>query len=187
MSPFEFVSVIISVVIGLGLTHLLTGLVGLVQRGRQVRFYWLHLLWLALLFVSQVFLWWSLWTLQEVRSWTFFSFLLFLLLPVTLYVAAALLIPDAHGEPSPDLRAHYYQVHRAVFGTLAAFTVLLVLYNALLEGRFRVDVTMLLLGGLLALELGAAASKSPRFHALVGIAFTALFTSMIALFGIQIR
>ena len=107
MRPFVFVSVIISVVIGLGLTHLLTGLGGLVQRWRRVRFYWLHLLWLATLFISQVFLWWSLWNLQEVRGWTFYSFLLFLLLPVLLYVAAALLIPAVDDDSLLDMRAYF--------------------------------------------------------------------------------
>ena len=187
MSPFEFVSVIISVVIGLGLTHLLTGVVGLVQRMRRVRFYWLHLLWLAVLFISQVFLWWSLWTLQQVEGWTFYSFLLFLLLPVLLYVAAALLIPTADEESLLDLRAYFFQVNRPVFGALASFTALLIAYNSLLAGRLTFDVGLLVLGGLFVLQLGAAISRNERFHALVGILFAVLFLSIIAVFGNQVR
>ncbi len=187
MSPFEFVSVIISVVIGLGLAHLLTGLVGLVQRWRRVRLYWLHLLWLGLLFVSQVYLWWSLWTLHDLRGWSFYSFLLFLLLPVTLYVAGALLIPDAEAEGVVDLRTHYFQVHRAVFGALSVFTVLMVVFKGVVEGGFDPGTATAALTALLALQVAAAVFRNPRFHAVVGIVFAALFLTLIALFGGQVR
>lgn len=54
MDAFGYVSVIISVVIGLGLSHLLTGAVELFKARRRVRFYWVHLLWVALTFVGHI-------------------------------------------------------------------------------------------------------------------------------------
>src|SRR5215204_2361109 len=93
MEAFGYVSVILSVVIGLGLSHLLSGAVELFKARRNVHFYWVHLLWVALTFVGHIFLWWTMWNLRLIRGWNFFSFLLVLLGPVLLYVGAAFLIP----------------------------------------------------------------------------------------------
>src|SRR5689334_16954075 len=98
MDAFSYVSVIISVVIGLGLSHLLTGVAELVKARRTVKFYWVHLLWVALTFIGHIFLWWTMWNLRLIRDWNFFSFLLLLLAPVLLYLAAAFLIPKVEPD-----------------------------------------------------------------------------------------
>ena len=104
MDAFGYVSVIISVVIGLGLSRLLTGVVELFKARRRVRFYWVHLLWVALTFVGHIFLWWTMWNLRLLRNWNFFSFLLILAAPVLLYVAASFMIPKVEPASRIDLR-----------------------------------------------------------------------------------
>jgi len=54
MTPFEYLSVLISIILGLGLTHLLSAVRELIQKRAQVRFYWLALIWAALIFMAQV-------------------------------------------------------------------------------------------------------------------------------------
>jgi len=39
---FEFLMVLVSVVIGLGLTEILTGAASLIRARDEVRFYWIH-------------------------------------------------------------------------------------------------------------------------------------------------
>src|SRR3712207_1485139 len=135
MDAFGYISVIFSVVIGLGLSHLLTGFVELVKARRRVRFYWVHLLWVALTFVGHIFLWWSMWNLRLLRDWDFFSFLLVLLAPVLLYAAASFLIPKLEPDASIDLREYFYENRPAFFGINAAFTALMSAENWLLTGR----------------------------------------------------
>ena len=44
MSVFEYIMVLVSIIIGLGITHILKNIVFLIQH-KDVQFYWVHTLW----------------------------------------------------------------------------------------------------------------------------------------------
>lgn len=187
MSPFDYVAVIISVVIGLGLSHLLTGLVKLVKGRRLVRFYWIHLVWVALSFMGHVFLWWTLWNLRRFQNWDFFTFLLLLLEPVLLFVSVAFLIPEPRPGEEIDLREYFYENRAAFFGVNAVFTLLMIVINGLLlSGRF-LSPPAYVMGVMTALHCGAAVTKNERFHAAVALLFTLLFVAFVFSFGLRLR
>ena len=58
MDIFEYVAVLTSIIIGLGITHLLRGVAGLIQHPDQHRIYWVHLVWVGYLFFTLIFWWW---------------------------------------------------------------------------------------------------------------------------------
>ena len=186
MDAFGYVSVILSVVIGLGLSHLLTGVVDLVKARARVNFYWVHLVWVALAFVGHVFLWWTMWNLRLMRAWDFFSFLLLLMGPVLLFASAGFLVPKVEPDKPIDLRSYFYENRGGFFGASAAFTALMSVENWLLTGRgspapvtatFVIWVVLLLL---------SAFVKNPRYHAAVALLFVALFLAFILLFGLRL-
>ena len=186
MDAFGYVSVILSVVIGLGLSHLLTGVVGLAKARRRVRFYWVHLVWVALAFVGHVFLWWTMWNLRLMKAWDFFSFLLLLMGPVLLFAAAAFLVPKVEPEKSVDLREYFYENRGGFFGTGATFTALMSAENWLLTGRASpAPVTATFIVWVVLLSLSAFV-KSPRYHAAVALLFVALFLAFILMFGLRL-
>lgn len=186
MDAFGYVSVIFSVVIGLGLSHLLNAVVELVKARHRVRFYWVHLLWVALIFIGHIFLWWTMWNLRLVRDWNFFSFLLLLLAPVLLYVAAAFLVPKVEPETPLDLREYFYENHSAFFIVNAAFTGLMGAENWLLTGRpSPPPVTGFLAFWFLLLCISAVV-KNARYHAAISILFALLFLTFIVLFGLRL-
>jgi hypothetical protein len=90
MNVFEFLLVIVSIMLGLGITELLAGLVR-VLRGELVTGK-LHALWMFVVFQLQVQLAWGLWGLRSKVEWQYPEFLLLLLAPVLLYLAAAVII-----------------------------------------------------------------------------------------------
>jgi hypothetical protein len=186
MDAFGYVSVIISVFIGLSLSHLLTGTVGLVKARQRVKFYWVQLLWILLTFVGNIFLWWTMWNLRLVRSWNFFTFLLVLLAPVLLYVAAAFLIPEVEPSATLDLRKYFYQNRSAFFGINAAFTVLMGTENWLLTRRLLPTPVVLIFAIWFVLLCIAAIVRSALYHAVVALLFTALFLFFVVLFGLRL-
>jgi len=95
MTPFAYLSVLISIVLGLGVTELLAGVQRLVHARERVRFHWLSLTWSGLVFVTLVQWWWAAFGFRHRTDWDFCSFLLILLVPVLLYLAAALVLPPA--------------------------------------------------------------------------------------------
>ncbi|HEY0080275.1 MAG TPA: hypothetical protein VGB73_16815 [Pyrinomonadaceae bacterium] len=186
MDAFSYISVIFSVVIGLGLSHLLTGIVELVKARRRVRFYWVHLLWVGLTFVGHIFLWWTMWNLRLLRDWNFFSFLLLLLPPVLLYIAASFLIPKLEPEASIDLREYFYENHSIFFGINAAFTALMSAENWLLTGRPSPPPVMITFALWFALLCLSAVVRNERYHAAVALLFGLLLLLFILMFGLRL-
>ena len=186
MEAFNYVSVIFSVVIGLGLSHLLTGIVELVKARRRVRFYWVHLVWVALTFVGHIFLWWTMWNLRLLRDWNFFSFLLILLAPVLLYAAASFLLPKVEPDSAIDLREYFYENHRPFFGVSAAFTALMGAENWLLTGSHSPLPVTIIFALWFALLCLSAVLKNARYHAAVSLLFGLLFLLFIIMFGLRL-
>jgi cell division protein FtsW (lipid II flippase) len=163
MDAFSYVSVIMSVVIGLGLSHLLTGTAELFKARRRVTFYWVHLVWIALIFVGHIFLWWTMWNLRLIRHWNFFSFLSLLLAPVLLYVAAAFLIPKVAANSSINLREYFYENQVAFFIVNEAFMALMCILLCV-----------------------SAVIKNARYHAVIALLFGLLFLLFVLRFGLRL-
>lgn len=186
MDAFSYVSVIFSVVIGLGLSHILTGVTELVKARRRVRFYWVHALWLALTFLGHIFLWWTMWNLRLLSNWNFFSFLLILAAPVLLYVGASFLLPKIEPDTRIDLREYFDDNRAPFFGVNAAFTALMGAENWLLTGRTSPKpVTAVFLVWFILLCLSAVI-KNRRYHAVIALLFVVLFLLFIIVFGFRL-
>lgn len=169
MTPFEYLAVLISIVLGLGVTELLAGVQRLAHARERVRFHWLPLTWTALIFVVLVQWWWAAFGLRGQAQWNFFSFLLILLVPVLLYLAAALVLPPEQTEGEYDLRGHYFGIHRLLFAVVATATLLET--ARALRAADHQAARLNLAGTLLLVSL--AVVRNPRYHAL-GTALAAL-------------
>lgn len=173
VSVFEYVTVLISIVLGLSLTHLVTGLGELLHPRRRVTVYWVHLVWTAVLLLLHIRFWWFFWSLREVTVWTLPAFVLALLVPVLLYLLSVLALPDSEIDGSSDLRTYYYENRRAFFGT---FTILMALapVAALVFWDRSLDsfVNVRAYGGV-AIVVAAALTKDSRLHAVLAVAMLA--------------
>jgi hypothetical protein len=107
MDAFSYLSVLLSIIVGLGLTQLLTAAGRLIRHRDRVRVDWLPLLWAAVLLVVFVQVWWSMFGLRTYREWTFTGFLLILAQTCTLYMMAAVVLPEQVEGTTVDLAAHY--------------------------------------------------------------------------------
>ncbi len=93
MPMFDYVMVLASIIIGLALTHLMQGVAGLIQQPSKVRIWWVHLVWVAYMFVASVFWWWSEYHLRSLAVWTFEIYAFVLSYAFIIYLEAALLFP----------------------------------------------------------------------------------------------
>jgi hypothetical protein len=116
-AQFNYLSILISLIIGLAIAQVLTGLGRLIQARARVVFYWPSVLWAALFQVILIETWWSMFRLRSDQTWNFFSFLVITAHPIGLFMICSLILPDP-GEFSAarpvDLRANYLD-HRVWF------------------------------------------------------------------------
>ena len=185
MTPFEYASVILSVVVGLGLSHLLMAYVDLIQARGRVRFYWVHTLWVVMIFAVLVVLWWATWGLRVIPVWNFFTFMLLLLEPVCVFVVAAFLVPRLDAGERLDLREHYYGNRGAVFGTLAAFMAVVLTFDGVVFHHVFAGPNAFL-AIFLAMSVSLAVVRRPWYHALVTVAFATLLLAFIVRFSLRL-
>lgn len=110
MTPFEYVIVLISVILGLGITTILTGVAELMKHTRPVRLYTPYIIWIALIFVLHIQEWWVSYQLKSVQVWELQFFLLIILYPINLYILAHLLFPGSLSAEfsSKEFYLNYY-------------------------------------------------------------------------------
>jgi len=165
MSSFEFLSVLISVVIGLGIANLLTGLGRLLHQQRKARVSAVHLTWTAWLFLYMVIYWWTVvfgW--QTWQQWNILLFLFVLSYGVLLYLLSVVLYPPDIPDPW-DTDAHFLAMRHWFFGLFAA-TVLVELTDSYLKAhleQFAVPY-WLLMGSWFVLSIACWFSRNRRLH-----------------------
>ena len=117
MDMFNYVMVLASVIIGLGVTHLLQGVGRMVQHPGHEKIYWVHLLWVAAIFLRAIFWWWFEFALSKTVEWTFGLYLFVLGYAVLIYLWCAMLFPrDLAGYEG--FKDYYYSRRQWFFGLL---------------------------------------------------------------------
>jgi len=97
MSEFEYISVLLSIIIGLAVTQLLSGIARLVRDGRSLAPAWWIIALVATLLLGSLQVWWTSFQWRRFEGWTFFSYAAFMLLPSMLYLLCYLVLPaDLH-------------------------------------------------------------------------------------------
>ena len=93
MSLFEYLGVLISVVMGLGITHLLVGISKIIQYRNTLGIYWVQIIWSINILVFILIIWWGFFWWSSLDEWTFYQFLFVTLYAIVLFLLAAMLFP----------------------------------------------------------------------------------------------
>ncbi len=139
MDPFSYLSVLISIVIGLGMSHLLGAMVRVVHNRERTRFYWPSLLWSVNLFLTLALIWWADFNLNRHEHWTFAIFISALSVPAVLYVACGLVLPASETPGHDDMRTAYFQNRSWFFSLVVCAIALSFLQTYLLDGHITID------------------------------------------------
>jgi hypothetical protein len=169
LSQFEYVSVVVAVIAGLGIVHLLRGVARFIDARGKWTPYWVHLLWTWNVFYSLIVFWWFTWALRDLPQWNLFAFLYILILAVVRYLQCVVLFPA--DDATTDFREIYFRNRGSFFG-LEILALWLSFGDALLKrvlgvaddgpGTATVLGVVVLATGVLLI---ARHSSSPRFHA----------------------
>lgn len=110
MSVREYLSVFISIIVGLAVADPLVSLHRLIRMGSRVHWYWLvPALAFYLLLVIVAFWWGTYWWLGHVNSLSMAQFLPTLMVAITIFLLAAAVLPDEFPERELDLKAWYLE------------------------------------------------------------------------------
>ena len=71
MNEYSFVMMMLSIIVGLGITEMLRNVARQIQSRAECRHYWLHSVLAALIFFAFLQTWWESWNLRDMEGWNF--------------------------------------------------------------------------------------------------------------------
>jgi hypothetical protein len=187
MNAFDYLAVLISIVLGLGITNVLNGFAGIVRQRARVKLYWPLLVWMIILFLIHVQVWWAMFELRQVTQWTFVGFLAVLLQPVTLFLATAVLVPEFSGDGPFDLRELYFREASWFFAGIVAVLLVSLVRTPIVTGHLtnRTDLSAHIV--FIGLASGAAFWPNDLVHRLSAVLALLLYTGYIAALFINLE
>nr|WP_199045004.1 hypothetical protein [Dyella sp. ASV24] len=107
MKQVQWVAMIIVMLVGLGITRILSCVASVNRSRNAARPDWVSLTWAASIFLMELDLWWSLYDMaMRIENWTYPTFLMLVIDPLLLFFAAVMILPFnelKNGESYQDL------------------------------------------------------------------------------------
>jgi len=187
MDAFSYLSVLLSIILGLAVTQILTGVRGLLLSRGRINLYWPTLVWASLLLLIFVQSWWAMFALREHTDWTFAQFAMVLLQTIVLYLLAGLVLPDFGETANVDLRAHYFSQHGWFFGFTLVLGSVSLMKDLVVDGTFPdpLNVTFHLV--LMSATAVAAITRREWYHKVVALFGVIAITLYITLLFTRLR
>ena len=176
MSPFEFITIFVSLIVGFALSHILRAVSDLYEIRERVQMYWLNSLWVVTVIMWSIFTWWGLWMLSIDRlDWTYAQYWFLVTNVSSIYFFTTLVLPKATDEGVIDLEAHYFSVRKAFFSIVAFSLFSSAAVNHSLFGEELISAMTIMPCIVGCAELGGAFTESKRYHQGIGIFIFIMF------------
>lgn len=179
MSLTEHLTVLVSIIIGLGISQLLAGAGKLIGVRGRVQPYAPAMATATMVFLAHVQFWWGNVGYGEEIESNFFAFLFFLLVPILLYLLAAMVLPDSDQPGTISMREHYFGTRPWFFALGALIPVGSAVRNVAVQGEpvwtperpFELVFCVMMLSGVVI--------RHPRYHVFLPFGGLLLFLAMV--------
>ena len=131
MNSFEYLSVLVAVIMGLAVTRLLTATGSAARHRETVCIDWIQVVWVFNVLLYVLTIWWALFAWNQLSEWNYFLFLFIVLYAIVLFLLGDALFPNPV-DASSNLREHFRR-HRKWFFSILLFAVLLDIPDTMLK------------------------------------------------------
>ncbi|SVB01512.1 uncharacterized protein METZ01_LOCUS154366 [marine metagenome] len=168
MSIFEYVMVLVSIIVGLGITHMLKGLVKIIQ-DKNRNLYWIHLVWSFNIFFTLIFFWWWQYKLIDIQQWTFALYIFVIVFALIYYILSTLLFPE---KLLVTYKEYYFDKRKWIFGILL-LSIIIDYFDTLNKGmdymkslgfEYQIQVVVFSIMAMIAIR-----TKNEIYHALFAL------------------
>lgn len=187
MDAFSYLSVLLSIIIGLAITQILTGFRGIVLWRSRVKMYWPVPLWAATLLLINVQSWWAMFDLREVTTWTFAIFAVVIAQSIAQYLIAGIVLPDFSRDADIDLREHYWAHVRWFFGLFVLVLLISLAKSIVVNGNLPRNEDLAFHGVFIALSATAFLTRRPRYHEFLALFGAVVFCAYVIMLFTQLH
>ena len=185
MSLFEFLMVLVSLIIGLGVAELLTGVARVIRNRDSVRVYWVHGTFIVIVFLALLQQWWESWGARDVPAWTFLGLLMMLGGPIGLFLIAHLLFPEEF--EGVDFQDYYYECMTSVLWIAIASILVSTTFRPVVFGGQLLTWDNLSSLLIMALFIVMVFTRNAVFHGVAAVVVLSALLADIILFNMEIR
>ncbi len=184
MSQFEYITVLLSIVVAFALSEILSCWGQLIRHRHRVRAYWLHVIWTALALLVLVQVWWAGWEYRELEFDDLPSILAHLAPFLTAVLAVLVLTPDIRDTDTSDMRAYYWDSRTWFFPIAALVMLQLAALDVFWAGHPVMHPEHVPRVAAIGLLIYLAISRSERVHAVVAVG---MFVLLAVFVGTMVR
>lgn len=184
MNPFDYLNVLISIILGLAIARVLSGLATVITARERVDFYWPPIVWAIWIFFISVQHWWAEWAVRFTKYWSFLDFALLLLVPVGLYLLAALVLPESGDGQKIHLGEWFFRNRAWFFGIMFFLPALSIVEEVVRTGRMASTLNFIFLLAfdvIIAVSFFVKSRKGQEWICLQGAALTVLYVVLLFL------
>ncbi len=122
MTPFEFITVALSFILGLGITQVLLSAIGVFRARDRITIDWMALAWGAIILLWQLQYWWAVLELNAlIHTWTLLHFVVLVAYTLMLFIAGALILPSPDQDVDERLLGAFQRDGRWALVVLALY------------------------------------------------------------------
>jgi hypothetical protein len=170
---FDYLGVLLSIILGLALTHVLFSVARVIQMRTTIQPYWVQMVWAANVILFVLAVWWGMFWWRQLPQWHFEWFVFLIGYAIVLFMFAAMLFP-IHFPNNLDCEAYYF-ANRKWFFSLFALALVYDIPETLAKqaaGLRAVPIQYeLFIPFTLALAVAGLLSVNRRVHAGIAIGF----------------
>ena len=181
MDAFAYLSVLLSIILGLAITQVLQGYRGLLLSRSRVVLHTPTMIWSALLLVFAAQLWWASFGLANHKEWDFGTFAVILLQTVLLYMMSAIVLPDVAIEGRVNLHDHYYREVVPFFTTSLLMLAASIGKDWMLNHRLPQPTNLAFHGFFALMATLAIVSRKPCVHLFIALAMIVFSVAYVGL------
>lgn len=184
---FDYLGVLISVILGLALTHVLMGVSRMIQSRHSARIYWVQLVWVVTVLIFVLAIWFGMYWWRQVTVWTIQDFLFLAGYASVLFLLSSILFPAESCE-GVDFEALFFRNKNWFFGLLLLSLALDIpeTVTKQIAGLRPVPVQYwVFMPTVVGLAIAGIVTRNRRWHAVIALCWLASLVGYLTLSAID--
>jgi len=178
ISSFRYVSILVSIILGLGITRILASFSDLLYEYKKIKFYWPHICWVIFILFLHIQDWFITYELKEKQVWHLPGLFFILLYPISLFCVAKMLFPGKEKEERFDMKIFYKDHFPLIFIVVAISISFSVNFNYFFLNKKLLEQLPLFVFLVIVIYASIKKIKSEVFHK--GLALTIISGSIVS-------
>ena len=180
ISAFEYVSIMVSIILELGITQILSSFSNLLYHYKETKFYWPHTIWVIFILFLHIQDWFITYELKDKPAWLLPELLFILMYPITLFIAAKKLLPSNENDKGTDMKTYYGSHYPILFFIVAIAVLVSILFNVFLLEKALIQQALLFFFMCVLLYIAAKKMANEVLHKWIAVVvFAASIISVI--------